>query len=77
MTNFVSNRKQKEFSLQLTILSSEIVKSSLSEDAQIAISFSASELPKFNGSLYIANKVHDIGPIGFMNGKINGPSSMQ
>jgi hypothetical protein len=23
-------------------------------------------LPKFNGSLYVANKIQDIGPIGFM-----------
>jgi hypothetical protein len=66
MTNYASSRKKKEFSLQLTILSSEIVKSSLSESAQIAISFSASELPKFNGSLYVANKIQDVGPIGFM-----------
>jgi hypothetical protein len=66
MTKLVSSRKKKEFSLQLTILSSEIVKSSLSESAQIAISFSASELPKFNGSLYVAKKIQDVGPIGFM-----------
>ena len=38
----------KEEFLQLTVLSSEVVKASMHEEAQISVSCSASELPKYN-----------------------------
>lgn len=59
--------------LQLTILSSEIVKSSLSEDLNISLSCSASELPKHNFSLVLKKQNQDLGPIGYLSCDIKRP----
>ena len=53
--------------LQLTITSAEIVKSSLSEDVVISMSCAASELPKYNCTLILRRKDQDLGPIGYLN----------
>ena len=52
--------------LQLTITSAEIVKSSLSEDVVISMSCAASELPKYNCTLILKRKQQDLGPIGYL-----------
>ena len=52
--------------LQLTILSSELVKASVLEDAQISVSCNASELPKYNFTLLLQRQSQDLGPIGFL-----------
>ena len=52
--------------LQLTITSTEIVKSSLSEDVVISMSCAASELPKYNCTLILRRKDQDLGPIGYL-----------
>ena len=54
----------KEEFLQLTVLSSEVVKASMHERAQISVSCSASELPKHNFTLLLQRKQQDLGPIG-------------
>ena len=54
----------KEEFLQLTVLSSEVVKASMHEGAQISVSCSASELPKHNFTLLLQRKQQDLGPIG-------------
>ena len=51
--------------LQLTILSSELVKASVFEHAQISVSCNASELPKYNFTLLLQRQSQDLGPIGF------------
>ena len=54
----------KEEFRQLTLLSSEVVKASMHEGAQISVSCSASELPKHNFTLLLQRKQQDLGPIG-------------
>ena len=54
----------KEEFLQLTVLSSEVVKASMQEEAQISVSCSASELPKYNFTLLLQRKQQDLGHIG-------------
>ena len=54
----------KEEFLQLTVLSSEVVKASMHEEAQISVSCSASELPKYNFTLLLQRKQQDLGHIG-------------
>jgi len=56
----------KEEFLQLTVLSSEVVKASMHEGAQISVSCSASELPKHNFTLLLQRQQQDLGPIGHM-----------
>ena len=56
----------KEEFLQLTVLSSEVVKASMQEDAQISVSCSASELPKYNFNLLLQRKQQDLGHIGHL-----------
>jgi hypothetical protein len=57
----------RHHTLQLTIMSAEIVKSSLSEDVVISMSCAASELPKYNCTLILRRKDQDLGPIGYLN----------
>ena len=52
--------------LQLTIMSAEIAKSSLSENVVISMSCAASELPKYNCNLILKRKEQDLGPIGYL-----------
>ena len=54
----------REDFLQLTVLSSEVVKASMQEEAQISVSCSASELPKYNFTLLLQRKQQDLGHIG-------------
>ena len=54
----------KEEFLQLTVLSSEVVKASMHEEAQISVSCSASELPKYNFTLLLQRKQQDLSHIG-------------
>ena len=56
----------KEEFLQLTVLSSEVVKASMHEEAQISVSCSASELPKYNFTLLLQRKQQDLGHIGYI-----------
>ena len=56
----------RHHTLQLTITSAEIVKSSLFEDVVISMSCAASELPKYNCTLILIRKDQDLGPIGYL-----------
>jgi hypothetical protein len=63
----------RHHTLQLTIASAEIVKSSLSEDVVISMSCAASELPKYNCTLILRRKDQDLGPIGYLRCDANRP----
>lgn len=59
--------------LQLTVLSSEIIKSSLNEDFHIHLSCSASELPKHNFTLVLKKQYQDLGAIGYLSCDLKRP----
>ena len=54
----------KEFSLHLTVLSSDMIKSSIKHKSKISVSCDISEVPKVNCTLIFRIQEQDIGPIG-------------
>ena len=54
----------REFSLHLTLLSSDIIKSSSREASKISISCDISEVPKVNCTIIFSRQNQDLGPIG-------------
>ena len=54
----------REFSLHLTLLSSDIIKSSSREASKISISCYISEVPKVNCTIIFSRQNQDLGPIG-------------
>ena len=54
----------REFSLHLTLLSSDIIKSSAREASKISISCDISEVPKVNCTIIFSRQNQDLGPIG-------------
>ena len=54
----------REFSLHLTLLSSDIIKSSAREVSKISISCDISEVPKVNCTIIFSRQNQDLGPIG-------------
>ena len=54
----------REFSLHLTLLSSDIIKSGAREASKISISCDISEVPKVNCTMIFSRQNQDLGPIG-------------
>ena len=54
----------REFSLHLTLLSSDIIKSGAREASKISISCDISEVPKVNCAIIFSRQNQDLGPIG-------------
>ena len=54
----------REFSLHLTLLSSDIIKSGAREASKISISCDISEVPKVNCTIIFSRQNQDLGPIG-------------
>merc|ERR1712070_1010354 len=63
----------REFSLHLTLLSSDIIKSSARETSKISISCDISEVPKVNCTIIFTRQNQDLGPIGSIKFSKNRP----
>ena len=63
----------KEFSLHLTVLSSDMIKSSIKHKSKISVSCDISEVPKVNCTLIFRIQEQDIGPIGSIKFQKNRP----
>ena len=63
----------REFSLHLTLLSSDIIKSSTRETSKISISCDISEVPKVNCTIIFFRQNQDLGPIGSIEFSKNRP----
>ena len=64
MREMEHNRSAKEFSLHLTLLSSDMIKSSIKNTSKISVSCDISEVPKVNCTIIFRRQEQDIGPIG-------------
>jgi hypothetical protein len=63
----------REFLLHLTLLSSDIIKSSAREASKISISCDISEVPKVNCTIIFSRQNQDLGPIGSIKFSKNRP----
>ena len=63
----------REFSLHLTLLSSDIIKSGAREASKISISCDISEVPKVNCTIIFSRQNQDLGPIGSIKFSQNRP----
>ena len=63
----------REFSLHLTLLSSDIIKSSARDASKISISCDISEVPKVNCTIIFSRQNQDLGPIGSIKFSKNRP----
>ena len=63
----------REFSLHLTLLSSDIIKSGVREASKISISCDISEIPKVNCTIIFSRQNQDLGPIGTIKFSKNRP----
>ena len=63
----------REFSLHLTLLSSDIIKSGVKEASKISISCDISEIPKVNCTIIFSRQNQDLGPIGSIKFSKNRP----
>ena len=63
----------REFSLHLTLLSSDIIKSSAREASKISISCDISEVSKVNCTIIFSRQNQDLGPIGSIKFSKNRP----
>ena len=63
----------QEFSLHLTLLSSDIIKSGAREASKISISCDISEVPKVNCTIIFSRQNQDLGPIGSIKFSKNRP----
>ena len=66
MHKIVSNMTNDEYSLHLTIQSSDVIKTSLGARAQLSISCDISEVPSVHCKLIISKKNQDLGSIGII-----------
>jgi len=66
-------KPSKEFSLHLTLLSSDIVKSSVRDTSKISVSCDISEIPKVNCTVIFSRQNQDLGPIGSIKFSKNRP----
>ena len=64
MHKLVSNLNKDEFSLHLTIQSSDIIKTTIREASQLSISCDISEVPSVHCKLIISKRNQDLGSIG-------------
>ena len=63
----------REYSLHLTLLSSDIIKSSAREASKISISCDISEVPKVYCTIIFSRQNQDLGPIGSIKFSKNRP----
>ena len=63
----------REFSLHLTLLSSDIIKSGVREASKISISCDISEVPKVNCTIIFSRQNQDLGAIGSIKFSKNRP----
>ena len=73
MRDVEHNNLAKEFSLHLTVLSSDMIKSSIKHKSKISVSCDISEVPKVNCTLIFRIQEQDIGPIGSIKFQKNRP----
>ena len=73
MRDMEHNRSAKEFSLHLTLLSSDMIKSSIKNTSKISVSCDISEVPKVNCTIVFRRQEQDIGPIGSIKFQKNRP----
>ena len=73
MRDIEHNRSAKEFSLHLTLLSSDMIKSSIKNTSKISVSCDISEVPKVNCTIIFRRQEQDIGPIGSIKFQKNRP----
>ena len=73
MRDVEHNNLTKEFSLHLTVLSSDMIKSSIKHKSKISVSCDISEVPKVNCTLIFRIQEQDIGPIGSIKFQKNRP----
>ena len=73
MRDMEHNRSAKEFSLHLTLLSSDMIKSSIKNTSKISVSCDISEVPKVNCTIIFRRQEQDIGPIGSIKFQKNRP----
>jgi len=73
MRDVERNNSVKEFSLHLTVLSSDMIKSSIKHKSKISVSCDISEVPKVNCTLIFRIQEQDIGPIGSIKFQKNRP----
>ena len=73
MRDMEHNRSAKEFSLHLTLLSSDMIKSSIKNTSKISVSCDISEIPKVNCTIIFRRQEQDIGPIGSIKFQKNRP----
>ena len=63
----------KEYSLHLTLLSSDIIKSGMRNASKISVSCDISEVPKVNCTIIFSRQNQDLGPIGSIKFSKNRP----
>ena len=63
----------REFSLHLTLLSSDVIKSGAREASKISVSCDISEVPKVNCTIIFTRQNQDLGPIGSIKFSKNRP----
>ena len=63
----------KEYSLHLTLLSSDIIKSGMRNASKISVSCDISEVPKVNCTIIFTRQNQDLGPIGSIKFSKNRP----
>ena len=73
MRNVGHDKPTREFSLHLTLLSSDIIKSGVREASKISISCDISEIPKVNCTIIFSRQNQDLGPIGSIKFSKNRP----
>ena len=73
MRDVEHDKPTREFSLHLTLLSSDIIKSGVKEASKISISCDISEIPKVNCTIIFSRQNQDLGPIGSIKFSKNRP----
>ena len=73
MRDIENKNSTKEFSLHLTLLSSDMIKSSIKNTSKISVSCDISEVPKVNCTIIFRRQEQDIGPIGSIKFQKNRP----
>ena len=73
MRDVEHGNRTREFSLHLTLLSSDIIKSSLRDASKISISCDISEVPKVNCTIIFSRQNQDLGPVGSIKFLKNRP----
>ena len=64
MRDVENGNPTREFSLHLTLLSSDIIKSGAKEASKVSVSCDISEVPKVNCTIIFSRQNQDLGPIG-------------